>query len=195
MLTSENTSWAENVILIDADYADILAFNLSVQLERMLERRMPKISWARWMDYVALDGGLRPGDNAVQVLLLYSKGKNILKNFMPEDMHRDLDGQSFRSGLGEFAFASFPVEENVVTRGELYRQSVETLLASKQVKRLVLVPDMGEYGVTLKSTVDHAEGKNVILMSSEPLTGFHCGQEIITYSLMAALGVKGEEIG
>ena len=42
-MMEQQTQWKENVILIDADYADRLVFDISVQLERMLERPMPKV--------------------------------------------------------------------------------------------------------------------------------------------------------
>mgnify|MGYP000490274815 FL=1 len=52
-------SWSENVILVDGDYADKVAFNLIVNFERMIGRRIPKADTARWIDCIALDGGLR----------------------------------------------------------------------------------------------------------------------------------------
>ena len=50
--------WSENVILVDADYVDKVAFNLIVNFERMLGRQIPKADMALWADCVALDGGL-----------------------------------------------------------------------------------------------------------------------------------------
>lgn len=192
---SENTNWEENVILIDADYADHLAFELSVQLERMLERRMQKIDLAQWVDYVALDGGLRPGNNRVQVLLIYSERKSILRNFEPSDLKDKLNGHAFKDHLGEFCFASFPVEHEIVTRGKLYAQSVKMLLTSEKVKRLILVPDLDEYGTELKYILSDVGKTETTLLTVNPLAGIRCEQEVLTYSLMAALGVKGSELG
>jgi hypothetical protein len=194
MEEKKHTDWPENVILIDADYADRTVFELSVQMERMLERRMPKVDLAKWVDFVALDGGLRPGENQTQVLMVYSGDKGELKNFEPHDLKSDLDGRAFSDHLGEFVFASFPVESQVVTRGKLYLQSVEALLAAKEVKRLILIPDVDEYGMDLKAVLRETQQKEVVLLTVNPLTGVHCEQEILTYSLMAALGVKGSEL-
>ena len=118
--------WAENVILADADYLDSLVFDVSVQLERMLERRLPKLDLARWADYVALDGGLRPGDNAVQLLLIHSKKKGILKNILPANLATEIDGQAFRDNLGEFSLSAFPVEDTMVTPGQLFTRPTES---------------------------------------------------------------------
>jgi len=195
MEENENTNWAENVILIDIDYADHMVFELSVQLERILERRMKKINMAQWVDYLALDGGLRPGNNHVQVLLIYSGAKAMLQNFEPNDLKCKLNGHAFADHLGEFCFASFPVEQEVVTRGKLYVQSVEMLLSSEKVKRLILVPDVDEYGTELKKVLVDGKMKEVTLLVVNPLTGIRCEQEVLTYSLMAGLGVKGNELG
>ena len=45
-----NTKWSRNVILVDGDYIDSVAFNLIVNFERMLGRRIPKADTARWID-------------------------------------------------------------------------------------------------------------------------------------------------
>ena len=55
----QTVRWSENVILADADYIDKVAFNLIVNFERMLGRRIPQADMARWIDCVALDGDWR----------------------------------------------------------------------------------------------------------------------------------------
>ena len=62
--------WSENVIIVDADYVDRVAFDLTVNFERMLGRRVPKADMARWVECVALDGGLREGDHETQEVAL-----------------------------------------------------------------------------------------------------------------------------
>ncbi len=188
----ENHEWQENVLLIDADYVDRLVFDMSVQLERMLGRRIPKLDITRWVDYLALDGGLRPGENKTQVLFVYSKKKAFLKNAVPSSLATELDGNCFHDNLGDFFCASFPVEDEIVSKERLYVQSVEALLASSKVRNLMLVPDMDAYGHLLKGAL--SKSRNVLLFVPEPVSGFLCPQEILTYSLFAALGVKGEEL-
>ena len=62
-------SWSENVIIVDAECIDNTAFHLTVNFERMLERRIPKADFAHWLDCIALDGGIREGENNIQVIL------------------------------------------------------------------------------------------------------------------------------
>ena len=98
--------WSENVILVDADYIDKVAFHLIVYFERMLERQIPKANMALWADCVALDGGLRQGDNLTQVVLIHSKDKKQLDHFAPSDFAAELTGKAFKDHLGEFVFDS-----------------------------------------------------------------------------------------
>ena len=65
-----NEKWSENIIIADADYVDKVAFDLIVNFERMIGRRIPKADMARWIDCIALDGGLRPGNNITEVLMI-----------------------------------------------------------------------------------------------------------------------------
>lgn len=189
-----NTEWKRNVVLVDATYLDEIVFRFSVQLERMLERAMPKLDLPRWLDYVSLDGGLRPAQNQIQALLVYDKPKAQLVNIAPSDLRKELDGKAFKDNLGEFSLATFPVEDEVVTRGALMVQSVEMLLTSEKVQRLMVVADMANYGSLLRGVLRNTHGKDVTLFTLEPADGFHCNQERLTYSLMAALGVRGEEL-
>lgn len=55
----DNIHWSENIIIADADYIDYVAFNLIVNFERMLGRRIPPADLSRWAMDIALDGGLR----------------------------------------------------------------------------------------------------------------------------------------
>ena len=48
--------WKENVILVDADYVDKVAFDLIVNFERMIGRQIPQADMAKWLECVALDG-------------------------------------------------------------------------------------------------------------------------------------------
>ena len=53
------TEWKENVILVDADYVDKVAFDLIVNFERMIGRRIPQADMAKWLECIALDGGMK----------------------------------------------------------------------------------------------------------------------------------------
>lgn len=192
---ADGTQWSENIILVDADYLDRVAFDLIVNFERMIDRRIPAGDLCHWLDCVALDGGLQPGENEVQVIFLHAGEKERLQHFRPAGFDEELDGKAFKDNLGEFALLSFPVEP-IVSAADFFVQSLESLLESKTVRRVMVVADMEEYGERVKQAVGKAEaGKDVTLFAMQPLTGRGFRQEILGYSLMSALGIRGDELG
>ena len=183
--------WSENVILADGDYIDRVAFNLIVNFERMLGRRIPQADIARWIDCVALDGGIREGEHETQVVLIHQKGKQGLESY------EELNGKAFKDHLGEFAISAYPIEQ---TPGgeDFFTEVLELVTAQKEVKRVMVIPNLEDSIIYNKvrealRRVDDEE-KRVTLFAMQPLTGGNYRQEILGYSLMAALGIKGEEI-
>ncbi len=75
----QNVKWSENVIIADADYIDKVAFGLIVNFERMIGRRIPPADMARWIDCVALDGGLREGEHETQGVLVHEKSNRYME--------------------------------------------------------------------------------------------------------------------
>ena len=148
----QNKPWAPNVVLVDADYLDALAFDFTVNFERMLERRIPKADLCHWIDCVSLE-----------------------------------------DALGRFDLFAFPTEK-IVGIDELFLQSASMLLQAEGIGRLLLVGNMEAYGTTLKRLCAEAKGKDVTLFTMQPEMGRGFQQQILGYSLMAALGIKGEEL-
>ena len=191
----QETRWSENVILVDADYVDKVAFNLIVNFERMLGRRIPQADIARWIDCVALDGGIREGEHETQVVLIHQKGKQGLENFVPSAYH-ELDGKAFKDHLGEFAINAYPIEQ--IAGEDFFTEVLSLVTAQKEVKRVMVIPNLEENTIynkvreTLRQVDD--EEKRVTLFAMQPLTGGNYRQEILGYSLMAALGIRSEEI-
>ena len=194
----QNGEWRENVILADADYIDQVALNLIVNFERMLGRQIPKANMALWADCVALDGGLRQGDNLAQVVLIHSKDKRQLDHFEPSDFAADLTGKAFKDHLGEFAFDAYHAEEDLVGYGDFFVEALKVITAQKVVKRIMVIPNAEDDYIynkvreTLNGLDD--ESKRVTVFAMEPMPGGNFRQEILGYSLMAALGISAEEI-
>ena len=190
----QTVRWSENVILADADYIDKVAFNLIVNFERMLGRRIPQADMARWIDCVALDGGIREGEHETLVVLIHQKGKQGLENFVPST-YEELDGKAFKDHLGEFAINAYPIEQ---LGEDFFTEVLELVTAQKEVKRVMVIPNLEDELIYNKvrealRRVDDEE-KRVTLFAMQPLTGGNYRQEILAYSLMAALGIRREEI-
>lgn len=189
--------WSENVILIDADYVDKVAFNLIVNFERMLNRPIPKAGIALWTDCVSLDGGLREGDNQTQVVLIHSKGKQQMDNFEPSNFATDLSGKAFKDHLGEFIFDAYPVEEDLVSQGDFFIDALQMITAQKEVKRVMVIPNAEDdyiYNKVRETLRKVDDTKRITVFAMQPMPGGNFRQEILGYSLMAALGIKSDEI-
>ena len=52
-LDTNNIKWSENVIIADADYIDKVAFDLTVNFERMINRRIQPADMAQWAVCIA----------------------------------------------------------------------------------------------------------------------------------------------
>ena len=195
-----DTKWSRNVILVDGDYADSVAFNLIVNFERMLGRRIPKADTARWIDCIALDGGMREerdADGETQVIFIHSKEKAELENFTPGSYDADLNAKAFKDSLGEFIISSYPVED-VVKHDDFFLDILKAVVNHKDVHRVMAVPNAEH--APLWDALRHAlrdiddEEKRVTLFNMQPLDGGRFRQELLGYSLMSALGIKGEEL-
>ena len=192
--TEKQVIWNENVVIADADYIDKVAFNLIVNFERMLNRRIPQADLARWIDCIALDGGIREGDNHVQVILVHAKQREALANFRPSHYDTELNGMAFKDHLGEFAISAFPTEP-LVTQQEFLLDILSRAWAQECVKRIMLIADTSQMLDKVKGmlkTVDD-EKKRITLFDMQPLTPGPYLQEILGYSLMNAMGIRSEE--
>ena len=193
----QETKWSENVILVDADYVDKVAFNLIVNFERMLGRRIPQADLAKWIDCVALDGGLRAGEHETLVVLAHRKDKARLENFVPADYANELDGKAFKDHLGEFTISAYSIED--IADGEDYfPEALKLVTAQKEVRRVMVIPNAEDAYIYNKvrealNRVDDDE-KRITVFTMEPQPGGHFRQEILGYSLMAALGITSDEI-
>lgn len=188
--------WSENVIIADADYTDSVAFNLIVNFERMLERRIPQADFAHWVDCVALDGGVKEGENQTQVVLIHDKTRGELTHFRPSDYEKELNGKAFKDNLGEFAIASFAVED-LVSRETFFADIVSTVCRQEAVRRVMIIPNAenAELWDMLRRTLHTVnDEKRITLFAMQPMPGGNFRQEILGYSLMSALGIQGSEI-
>ena len=199
MIQEEKTAlWSENVIVVDAEYVDRVAFNLIVNFERMLGRKIPAADMARWVDCLALDGGISPEGNPegnVSVVLIHEKDSRGFDNFVPA-MYNELDGKAFKDHLGEFVFSAVPVEQ-LTTKDDLLLDVVQSAMESKEVKRLMVVPNSedGDCYDRLRQLLRRAgDDKRITLFAMQPMMGGNFRQEILGYSLMQALGIKAAEL-
>lgn len=190
-------NWSENVLIIDADYVDNVAFNLIVNFERIIGRRIPQADLARWLVCIALDGGVRKGDNNLQVVMVHTKGKAQMDNFAPANFAEELNGKAFKDALGEFAIGAYAVED-LVNATDFFLDIVQTVCAQPEVRRVMIVPNAenSELYEALRHQMQRVDDdtKRITVFAMQPLPGGNFRQEILGYSLMNALGIRADEI-
>lgn len=195
----QEAKWSENVILVDADYVDKVAFNLIVNFERMIGRRIPQADIAKWIDCVALDGGIREGEHETLVVLIHQKDKTKLENFTPSDYGKELNGKAFKDHLGEFTISAYPIE-NIAGGEDYFTDALQLITGQKEVKRVMVIPDAENSYIynkvreILNRLDDDDDPKRITVFAMQPMPGGNFRQEILGYSLMAALGIRSEEI-
>ena len=184
-----------NVILVDADYVDKVAFNLIVNFERMIGRRIPQADFAKWIDCVALDGGIREGEQETQVILLHDKQKKAMDNFVPGN-YEELNGKAFKDQLGEFVINAYPAED-IVGSEQQFIDTLQLVCTQKEVKRVMVIPNAEDpyiYNKVRDALRKTDDDKRITVFAMQPMTGGPFQQEILGYSLMAALGIRAEEV-
>ena len=119
----------------------------------------------------------------------------------PSDLNKDLNGVGYTNQLGEFTFTSVS-SEGLVPRANLYLDLLNIALNSADVKRLMLVPFIDDYGAKLMEVLDEhlrnadtENSKGLFLFNmDEPAHPLGCKWDLLGYSMMRALGIKAEEL-
>jgi hypothetical protein len=192
---TKNEKWCENVILVDADYIDKVAFDLTVNFERMIMRPISKADMAHWIDCVALDGGVHEGDNKIQVVFLHNKNISSLEYFTPSNFKEELNGKAFSDNIGEFMMSSFPTGD-IVSSEDFFIDALDLIIRAKEVKRIMVIPntETNYNNVRMKLHTLDDDSKRITVFTMQPMPGGNFRQEILGYSLMSALGINADEI-
>lgn len=195
---ADKIKWSENIIIADGDYIDYVAFDLIVNFERMLNRKIPTANFSQWAVNIALDGKLKPGNNETQVVLLHDKEKAMLENFTPSSYEADLNNKAFKDEfLGEFLVNSIVTGEENTSKEAVLSDLLQMLTTHEEVHRIMIIPnaeDTVTYNEVKKmlEKVDDDE-KRITIFTMQPMVGGNFRQEILGYSLMNAMGIKAEE--
>lgn len=196
---SQNIKMSENFIIVDADYIDDVAFNLTLNFERMLDRRIPAADFSQWIVNIALDGRMKPGNHETQVVVLHDKGKRQLDNYVPSSLGQELDKQAFKDEtLGEFIINTIATGGKVTEKDEVMLDFLKIVLSHKEVSRIMIVPNAEDGNIynllrnALRDVDD--EEKHVTLFAMQPMEGGNFKQQILGYSIINAMGITADEI-
>lgn len=191
---ADEMKMSETVMLVDASFLNFVIKDLKKHFEQVLGRKLNDINLADLFVFLAYDAGMEPGDNQVQILLIYDEKSAILPDCNPSDLKKELNNVAFRDNLGEFSFFTFQ-PDNMVSLEELYLESLKVVADAKEVKKLVVISFNEEYGRKVTDILKRVDGKEIVqFRMNEPEEELPCRWEMLAYPLMQALGIKGEEM-
>ena len=116
-----------------------------------------------------------------------------MANFAPGNYADELNGKAFRGRLGEFSFTAVSTE-GLASTESLYADTLQLVLQQQGVKRLMVIPSDDALDRVRQALRRADDEKRITLFAMQPIAGGAFRQEILGYSLMAALGIKGSEI-
>ena len=195
MVINNELKFAEKVILIDASYINKVTGDLSQHFSQMIGRELPKADLSIFLECVAMDAAIQPGENVLQVLLVYDKEHAKMDAFNPSDLKKELNDVAFKSQLGEFQLNTFEPSD-MADRESFFLEAVKLVADAKEVKHLVVVPSETEYGDKLPEIFEKVDGKESIhVLGMNPLPPSKAFRwEMMGYAVLQALGIRSDEI-
>lgn len=195
MIINNEIKFAEKVILIDAAYINKVTTDLSNHFGGVIGRELPKADLPIFLECVAMDAAIRPGEHTLQVLFVYEKGCGNMDAFNPGNLKKDLNDVAFKSQLGEFQLNAFEPSD-MATREEFFLESVKLIADAKEVKHLVIIPSEEEYADKLPEILEKVDGKeSVHVLGMNPLPQSKAFQwQMMGYAVLQALGIRADEI-
>lgn len=185
---------ADSAILIDACFLEMLTSDFKKNFERILGRELNVVDLSELLTYIALDGGITPGDNEIDVLFIYNSEQPAFSTCVPAKLDTELNNVAFKNSIGEFTCRTFP-NERIVSTDDMFVDSLQIIADAKEVKRLIVVGFNEQYGDKIEEVLDKTEGKIIVqFRMDQPQEKKRYATEIIAYPVMKALGIKGEEL-
>jgi hypothetical protein len=161
----------------------------------MIGRELPKADLPIFLECVAMDAAIQPGENVLQVLLVYDKELTKMDAFNPGDLKKELNDVAFKSQLGEFQLNTFEPSD-MADREAFFLEAVKLVADAKEVKHLVIVPSETEYGDKIPEILEKVDGKESIhVLGMNPLAPSKAFRwEMMGYAVLQALGIRSDEI-
>ena len=118
-----------------------------------------------------------------------------MENFEPGKFE-ELSSKAFKDHLGEFLINAYPVED-IVSGEQQFCDMLQLMCSQKDVKRVIIIPDSEQELIynKVRATLKQADDdKRITLLAMQPMANWNFRQEILGYSLLAALGISSEEL-
>lgn len=187
--------FASDVILIDAAFLDRVGGDMAAHFAPMVGRELPKADLAVLLECLALDAGLEPGQHEIQVIFVYDAAHDRMRFCAPSDLEKEIHGMAFQDRLGEFSLYAFQTS-GMARREDLFCESLQLLTESKDVRRVMLVPDEGEYGSAVAELAEKIKDKESVTVFGMNPPAHECNYcfEMLGFAVLQSLGIRAEEL-
>ena len=183
------------VMLTDASYLDRVGSDMSAHFAPIVNRELPKADLANLLECLALDAGIQLGENEVQVIFIYDAGEEKMNFCTPSNLGKELHDVAFKSQLGEFSLYAFQPSD-MATREDLFIESFQLAGESKDVHRIIIVPDEDGYGERMGNYISKVKGKESITVfgMNPPAYEGDYSFEMLGFPILQSLGIRAEEL-
>jgi hypothetical protein len=196
-MNKEELGLDENVLLIDAYFLNALIASSKKLFEYKLNRTLKDVLIGELIDYLALDMGLRPGENKCTVIFVYDASSAVFEHCEPQDIEKELNGKGFDDNIGSFVMLGAPTD-NLIKRHDLFMNIMDVILDLKEIKRVGLFPQGDDYDADVCSKLDQMKSEDLSKMQltlfgfkEEEHSNFHLSSPL--FPILQALGVRGDE--
>ena len=203
IMSDLQNNWSERVIIVDCSFMDKLLADFTAHFSQAIGRPLSKADLCHWLDCLLLDAGI-DGRGEQFVAFIHAKGAAAMEGMEP-GRFADLNGQAFEDRLGEFVMQCYPVER-ITSASEFVDESLRAAMEAPGVKHILVVADMLDYGERLRESVRQrrkmletrqqpAPEQRITFFTMHPTPPSALfGEAILGYSVMSALGIRGDEV-
>ena len=187
--------FAPVVMQKDASYLDRVGSDMSAHFAPIVNRELPKADLANLLECLALDAGIQLGENEVQVIFIYDAGEEKMNFCTPSNLGKELHDVAFKSQLGEFSLYAFQPSD-MATREDLFIESFQLAGESKDIHRIIIVPDEDGYGERMGNYINKVKGKESITVfgMNPPAYEGDYSFEMLGFPILQSLGIRAEEL-
>lgn len=180
----------KRVILVDAESLNHTVFDITVNFERMLNRRMPAPDMRKWIYAAACDGYFPVGAADATVVRFLVDGSHKSPQYLGLPAFSG-DGASFSQGGMDFCV---DVKNHDCGKDDAFVDELWEIFARcTSLSDIVCVPGESIAGYVGRILAEHRSVRGTVL-ASNPVRGAGFGQTFISSSVSYALGVSDEEV-
>ncbi len=149
-----------------------------------------------------------------QIFLFHEAEAEVFMHFVPNNYAKELDGKGFDGHNGEYLIAACAAQPDLGSKETLLCETLESILKSavspnaaaqpsptssgntptSGAAHIIVAADLADYGTRIKQLLADYPAASVTLLTLDPDSSSAFRTEQIGFPLMAALGIRGDEL-